>query len=353
MSDDQTQVLQAQVKDAFANGTHLYIKGGGSKDFYGEAIKGEVLATQLHRGIINYEPTELVLTARAGTPLSDIEAALAKHNQILPFEPPHFGETATLGGTIACGLSGPSRPYAGAARDYVLGCQVLTGKGDVLHFGGEVMKNVAGYDVARLMTGAMGTLGILLDISLKILPRPANEITLRLNMSADEALQAMNYWAGQAVPLSAAVHDDESLMLRLSGATSAVSHAQQLIGGDVLTNGDSYWQSIREHSHAFFKDSRPLWRLSLAPAQPTLRLEGDTLLDWGGAQRWLLSNESPETIRQAVENVGGHATLFRSQQATADIFHPLPGNLKLLHQRLKHTFDPAGILNPGRMYPDM
>lgn len=353
MSDDQIQLLQAQVKDALAQTTQLQIKGGGSKSFYGQMIKGDVLSVQHHRGIINYEPTELVITARAGTPLSEIEAALATHNQMLPFEPPHFGEAATLGGTIACGLSGPRRPYAGAARDYVLGCQVLTGKGDVLHFGGEVMKNVAGYDVARLMTGAMGTLGVLLDISLKILPRPATEVTLRLDMSPEEALQAMNHWAGQPVPLSAAVHDGETLMLRLSGATSAVAHAQQIIGGEVLTNAENYWQSVREHSHAFFNDARPLWRLSLAPAQPPLTLEGDTLLDWGGAQRWLLSNEDPETIRHAAAKAGGHATLFRQQQTKADIFHPLSDKLKQLHQRLKQTFDPAGILNSGRMYPDM
>ena len=353
MSDDQTEVLQAQVKDALAQSRPLQIKGGGSKSFYGQTIKGEVLSTQQHRGIINYEPTELVLTARSGTPLSEIEATLTENNQMLPFEPPHFGEKATLGGTIACGLSGPRRPYAGATRDYVLGCRVLTGKGDVLQFGGEVMKNVAGYDVTRLMTAAMGTLGVLLDISLKILPRPAAEVTLRLTMSPAEALQAMNHWAGQPVSLSAAVHDGDSLMLRLSGAASAVTHAQQLIGGEALPQSEDYWLSIREHTHPFFNDERPLWRLSLAPGEPPLTLEGDTLLDWGGAQRWLLSNESSEVVRQAVEKCGGHATLFRQQNTKAEIFHPLPDQLLLLHQRLKQTFDPSGILNPGRMYPDM
>ena len=353
MNGDDTQVLQAKIYDALAQGTRLQIEGGGSKSFYGQTITGEVLSTQRHRGIISYESTELVLTARGGTPLSEVETALARHNQMLPFEPPHFGEAATLGGTIACGFSGPRRPYVGAARDYVLGCRVLTGKGDVLHFGGEVMKNVAGYDVARLMTGAMGTLGVLLDISLKILPQPANEVTLGLTMSPDEALQAMNHWAGQPVPLSAAVHDGSSLMLRLSGAASAVAHAQQLIGGELLPNSGDYWRSIREHTHPFFNDTRPLWRLSLVPAHPPLKLEGDTLLDWGGAQRWMLSNESPEVIRHAVEEAGGHATLFRPHEVNTDIFQPLPGSLKQLHQRLKHAFDPDGILNPGRMYPDM
>lgn len=353
MSDDHTQALQAQVKEALAQGTNLQITGGGTKSFYGQVIEHEEICTQQHRGIINYEPTELVLTARSGTLLSDIEAALAEHRQMLPFEPPHFGETATLGGTIACGLSGPRRPYAGAARDYVLGCRVLTGKGDVLHFGGEVMKNVAGYDVARLMTGAMGTLGLLLDISLKILPDPAADMTLQLTMPPHEALQAMNHWAAQPVPLSAAVHDGESLFLRLSGAHSAVTHAQQIIGGEVLPNGEDYWQAIREHTHPFFNGEQPLWRLSLAPAQPPLTLEGDTLMDWGGAQRWLLSSESPEIIRHIVEQTGGHATLFRQHDIKAETFHPLPKSLKQLHQRLKHAFDPAGILNPGRMYPDI
>ncbi len=353
MNNDDTQALQAQVNRAREQGTQLQIQGGGTKSFYGQTIQAEVLSTQQHRGIINYEPTELVLTARGGTPLSEIEAALAVHNQVLPFEPPHFGAAATLGGTIACGMSGPRRPYIGAARDFVLGCRVLTGKGDVLHFGGEVMKNVAGYDVARLMTGAMGTLGVLLDISLKILPRPASEITLQLNKSPAEALQAMNHWAGQPVPLSAAVHEGESLMLRLSGATSAVAHAQQVIDGEPVPDSETYWDSIREHTHSFFADERPLWRLSLAPGQSPLALAGDTLLDWGGAQRWLLSNEAPETVRKSLEEHGGHATLFRRNNLTADSFQSLPKGLKQIHQRLKQTFDPEGILNPGRMYPDI
>jgi glycolate oxidase FAD binding subunit len=270
---------------------------------------------------------------------------------MLPFEPPHFGETATLGGTIACGLSGPRRPYAGAARDYVLGCRVLTGKGDVLHFGGEVMKNVAGYDVARLMTGALGTLGVLLDISLKVLPRPAAETTLQLGLSAEQALEAMNYWAGQPVPLSAAAHDGDSLFLRLSGATSAVAQAKKQIGGDQAKQGETFWQSLREHTHHFFRDEQPLWRLSLAAGYPAMELEGNTMLDWGGAQRWLVSTETPETVRRAVAAVGGHATWFRQHTANADVFHPLPTALQQLHHRLKQSFDPIGILNAGRMYP--
>lgn len=351
MNGDHTQALQAQVNDALAKGSQLKIEGGATKSFYGQMIKGEVLSTQPHRGIINYEPTELVLTARSGTPLSEVEDALAKHNQILPFEPPHFGEAATLGGTIACGLSGPRRPYAGAARDFVLGCRVLTGKGDVVHFGGEVMKNVAGYDVARLMTGSLGTLGVLLDLSLKVLPRAAVETTLQLSQSTEQALDTMNYWAGQPVPLSAAAHDGESLFLRLSGAASAVAQAEKQIGGERVAEGESFWQSLREHTHHFFEDERPLWRLSLAAGYPAMALEGNTMLDWGGAQRWLVSSEPPETIRRAVAAVGGHAICFRQHTTNTEVFHPLPATLQKFHQRLKQSFDPAGILNAGRMYP--
>jgi glycolate oxidase FAD binding subunit len=342
MSVDHSQALQTQVKEALAQHKSLRIEGGSSKAFYGHAVEGEPLSTRQHSGIINYEPTELVLTARAGTPMAEIEATLAAQNQMLPFDPPHFGDTATLGGTIACGLSGPRRPYAGAARDYVLGCRVLTGKGDVLHFGGEVMKNV---------TGALGTLGVLLDISLKVLPRPAAETTMQLSLSAEQAIETMNYWAGQPVPLSAACHDGESLYLRLSGATSAVAQAEKQIGGERVLQAETFWHSVREHTHPFFEDERPLWRLSLAAGHPSLAIEGKTLLDWGGAQRWLGSSASPASIRHVVAAAGGHATWFRQHTTNAEIFHPLPTPLQQLHQRLKQTFDPAGILNAGRMYP--
>lgn len=353
MSGDQTRTLQSQIQQALAQQTLLRIEGGGSKPFYGQRVAGEPLSTRQHSGIISYEPTELVLTARAGTPLSEIETVLAAQNQMLPFEPPHFGDTATLGGTIACGLSGPRRPYAGAARDYVLGCRVLTGKGDVLHFGGEVMKNVAGYDISRLMTGALGTLGVLLEISLKVLPRPAEETTLQLETSASQALEAMNYWAGQPVPLTAAAHEGEFLYLRLSGASSAVTRAVSQIGGEQIPHGASFWQALREHTHPFFQAEAPLWRLSLAAGYPALPLEGKVLLDWGGAQRWLVSAENPEMIRRAAAAAGGHATWFRQQTPDAMVFHPLPAFLHQLHERLKRRFDPAGILNAGRMYPDL
>jgi glycolate oxidase FAD binding subunit len=353
MNDDLTDALREQVKDAAARGRALNIVGFGTKAFLGRTPRGEPLVVAGHRGILSYAPTELVITARAGTPLAEIDAALADHGQLLAFEPPHFGEGATLGGTIACGLSGPRRPYAGAARDFVLGVKVINGRGEVLTFGGEVMKNVAGYDVSRLMTGAFGTLGVLLEVSLKVLPRPAREMTLVHERSADQALAAMTSWAGKPLPLSAACYDGHRLYVRLSGAESAVSSARTRIGGDELAEGAVFWERLREHHHAFFATGRPLWRLSLPPAAPLLALPGKWLLDWGGAQRWLCSEADPQTVRQAAESAGGHASLFRGGDRESTVFHPLAPPLRALHGRLKHAFDPQGILNPGRMYYDL
>jgi glycolate oxidase FAD binding subunit len=239
----------------------------------------------------------------------------------------------------------------------MLGCRVLTGKGDFLRFGGEVMKNVAGYDVSRLMTGAQGTLGVLLEISCKVLPRPAAETTLQQAMPVEQALAAMNRWAGQPVPLSGAVYHHGVLILRLSGDARAVDQARRQIGGDSLADADAFWHGIREQQHAFFDDPRPLWRLSLAPAHPPLDLAGDVLYDWGGAQRWLLSDADATVIRAKVGNAGGHATLFRAGTEDGDEavarFHPLSAPLRQLHQRLKAAFDPQGVLNFGRLYPDL
>jgi glycolate oxidase FAD binding subunit len=292
----------------------------------------------------------LVITARGGTPLRELEATLAEKGQMLPFEPPHFGPRATLGGTIACGLSGPRRPYAGAARDFVLGTRVLNGRGEILRFGGEVMKNVAGYDVSRLMVGALGTLGIMLDVSLKVLPKPVEEITLAQPGTAAEALEIMNRWAGQPLPLSAGCFDGDRLYLRLSGAAAGVNAARALIGGDLVDDGPAFWDSLREHTHPFFRGAAPLWRLSVPPGAPPLPLSDETLYDWGGAQRWLETDETPDRIREVAAQVSGHATLFRGGDRSGEVFHPLARPLEALHRNLKQAFDPHGIFNPGRMY---
>ena len=347
---DSTRVVADRVRQAAADGTPLALRGGGSKAFYGRPPRGEVLALDGHRGILVHEPRELVLTARAGTPLAEIETQLAQHGQMLAFEPPHLGPGATLGGTIACGLSGPRRPWAGAARDFVLGVRIIDGRGRVLRFGGEVMKNVAGFDVSRLMCGALGTLGVLLEVSLKILPAPEAELTLVQEHDAQAAIAECQRLAGRPLPLSGACHHQGRLWLRLSGPTAALEAARRRIGGE-RADGE-FWGQLREQTLPFFSGQAPLWRLSLPPATPPLDLPGDQLIDWGGGLRWLRSNAPAQSIRDAVAAAGGHATLFRGGDRN-DPFHPLPEGLARLHRRLKRAFDPAGILNPGRLYADL
>jgi glycolate oxidase FAD binding subunit len=350
---DLTQTLQQSVQEAQASGTALRIAGGNSKAFLGRVPQGEVLEVAGHRGIVDYEPGELVLTARAGTPLTEVEAALAEHSQMLGFEPPHFGPTATLGGTIACGLSGPRRPYAGAARDFVLGVQVLNGRGELLAFGGRVMKNVAGYDVSRLMVGAMGTLGVLLEVTLKILPKPAEELTLAHESTPAGAIETMNHWARRPVPLSGACYDGDRLYLRLSGGPTAIAAARGQIGGEVVADGPALWGRIREQRHGFFAGDLPLWRLSVPPAAPPLELPGKWMLDWGGALRWVRTAADASVVRAAAGSAGGHATLFRGKDRTGEVFQPVSAPLMVLHRRLKRAFDPQGILNPGRLYAEI
>ncbi len=342
---DISQQLSEAVRNATQNRMPLAICGSGTKRFYTGDVAGEKLDVTGHRGIVSYEPTELVITARAGTPLADLEATLTERGQMLGFEPPWFGEAATLGGTIACGFSGPRRPYAGAARDHVLGTRIINGKGEILHFGGEVMKNVAGYDVSRLMVGALGTLGVLLEISLKILPKPAKEITLGFELSVDKAVTTMNTWAGQPLPLSASCHVGDTLYIRLSGSELGVRAAHTKLGGVIIDKGDEFWREIKEHQHGFFQDDTPLWRLSVPPATAPMNLPGKWLIDWGGAQRWLKSDAPAADLQQQAEKVGGHATLFRRGKNNGATFHPLPAKLAALHQNLKRAFDPDGMMN--------
>lgn len=355
---DIIEQLSNAVRDAGRDRSPLRIQGSGSKSFYGHTVQGAALDATPYHGIVSYEPTELVLTARAGTPLAEIEAALASKRQMLPFEPPHFGAGATLGGCIAAGLSGPRRAYAGAVRDYVLGVRIIDGKGEVLRFGGQVMKNVAGYDVSRLMAGSLGTLGLLLEVSLKILPLPAEELTLRFNMAEREALETMNRWAAQPLSLSATCYHDGVLSVRLSGAVAAIKSVRQKLGGEVQQDAERFWLSVREQQHEFFQSAENLWRLSLPSAAATVNVPETNeparqLVEWGGALRWLVSDASPATIREAAAGLGGHATLFRSTDQNAEPFHPLTPPLLVLHQRLKKTFDPHGIFNHGRMYRDL
>ncbi len=350
---DLSNRLREQVLAAADARRPLCIRAGGSKSFYGRTPTGDPLDLGGHRGVINYAPTELTLTARAGTPLAEIEQLLREHGQMLAFEPPHYAEGATLGGTVACNFSGPRRPWAGAARDFVLGCRLINGKGEILSFGGEVMKNVAGYDVSRLMCGALGTLGVLLEVSLKVLPLPESEITLGLQIGEQQALGQWRAWARQALPISALCHDGSQCYVRLSGPPRAVSVAAGRIGGERLADKENrFWLRLREQRHAFFDTRKPLWRLSLAADAPALPLRGKWLYEWGGALRWLVAETEAESVRAALGASGGHATLFRHGDRAQAVFQPLPDGLMRIHKKLKQAFDPAGILNPGRLYPD-
>jgi len=334
----------------------LQIRGGGSKDFYGGPLSGDILDTRAHAGIVSYEPTELVVTARCGTPLADLESALAARRQFLACEPPRFG-SATVGGAVAAGLSGPRRAAVGSLRDFVLGVRIMDGEGRELKFGGEVMKNVAGFDVSRLMTGSLGTLGLILDVSLKVLPLPAGDASRRFEMPQDKALEAMNRWAGQPLPLVASGWQDGVLTIRLSGAQAAVAAACQKLGGESLAAAaaDEFWNGLREQSAAFFAGDAPLWRLSVPSVSPPLELPGPVLIEWGGAQRWLRGDPDAGQPRQAAATAGGHATLFRGghgEQRAGGVFAPLQPALMEVHRRLKQSFDPYGVFNPGRMYPE-
>jgi glycolate oxidase FAD binding subunit len=351
MSSDFIPDLCARVSTASAEQRALRLRGGGSKDFYGGPLRGEVVDMSAYSGIVAYEPRELVLTVRAGTPLAQVEATLAAERQLLPFEPPHFaGGAATIGGTVAAGLSGPRRAYAGAVRDFVLGARIVNGKGEDLSFGGRVIKNVAGYDVSRLMAGALGTLGAITEISFKVLPRPSTEVTLGFQVDEAEATRRVNAWAGQPLPVTATAWFAGRLLVRLAGAESAVRAARAKMGGDEATDLPDFWPALRDQRIAFFAGDEPLWRVSVPQTSPPMDASVTPLVEWGGGLRWVRGAHDAARIRAEAVRLGGHATLFRGGDKSAGVFQPLAPALLKIHQRLKAAFDPAGIFNPGRMY---
>jgi glycolate oxidase FAD binding subunit len=351
---DALRSFTEAIRAAATGGKRLRIRGGGTKDFYGQALEGEILDTRAYAGVVAYDPTELVITVRGGTPLAEVEQVLAEKRQMLAFEPPHFGAAATIGGAVAAGLSGPRRATAGAVRDFVLGVRLMDGRGADLRFGGQVMKNVAGYDVSRVMAGALGTLGVILEVSLKVLPLPVAEATLKFEMPRDRAIETMNRWGGKPLPISATAYADGDLGVRLSGAAAAVKEACATLGGERVGDAEAgrFWAGIREQADPFFAGDEPLWRLSLPSTTPPLALEGRELVEWGGALRWLKGGAEARTIRERCAHAGGHATLFRGGDKSAGVFHPLAPAIARIHERLKAEFDPHGVLNRGRMYPD-
>lgn len=345
--------LQEQVQQAVASRTPLAITGGGSKPFLGRGLHGEPLNVGDHTGIVNYEPVELVLTVRAGTRIADIEAALAENGQRLAFEPPRFGDTDTIGGVLAANLSGPGRPWQGSVRDHVLGLRLINGRGEHLRFGGQVMKNVAGYDASRLQAGALGTLGVITEVSLKVLPKPTMEQTLVQEMAAPQAIALMNRLAGQPKPLSAACWYQGRLYLRLSGARQATADAWRSdSGGQMgrLESGDEFWRDLRDQRLSFFDGSHPLWRFSVNPTAVMEDIDTDALIDWGGAQRWVRQDEILSTMAERAGRAGGQVSLFRHGDRAGEVMHPQPAPARAIQQRLKAAFDPEGIFNSGHLY---
>jgi len=354
--DSALQHITERVRAAAAAGTPLRIRGGGSKDFYGQTLQGDLLDTRPLAGIVSYEPSELVVTVRAGTALAELEAVLAEKGQYLPFEPPHFASAgATVGGMVAAGLNGPARASVGAVRDYVLGVQMLNSRAELLTFGGQVMKNVAGYDVSRLMAGSLGTLGLLVEVSLKVLPKAVAESTLVFELDEAQALAQLNRWGGQPLPINASCWHKGALMVRLRGAQAAVAAAHKTMGGTVMdAQAAQLWNALREQTAPFFQlaEGESLVRLSVPDTTPPLDL-GPTLIEWGGAQRWLkLPLAQRPDLGAVLANLAGHATLFRAEDKSAGVFTPLAAPLDRIHRELKKQFDPAGIFNRGRLYPD-
>ena len=343
--------LVTAIRSAHDSHTPLRIRGAGSKDFYGGMLAGDVLDVGVYKGIVAYEPTELYITAKCGTPLAEIEAALADKDQMLACEPPHFG-SATVGGCVAAGLAGPRRQQAGAVRDFMLGAKLIDGTGQVLDFGGQVMKNVAGYDVSRLLAGSLGTLGVLAEVTLKVLPRPMAEQTLVFELGESDAITRLNQWGGQPLPISASFWHQGRLWLRLSGARAAVEAARGKLGGTLAVDAEKHWISVREQTHPAFA-GQPLWRLALPSTAPDAGLDGLRAIEWGGAQRWYAGELA--AVRGAAARLGGHAVLYRAPESLRcreGAFAPLAPAMLALHRRLKKSFDPRGILNPGRLYAE-
>ena len=355
--------LAERVRDAHAAGRGLIVRGGGTKDFYGETASGEVLDVRSLLGAAEHEPTELVVTAPAGMPLAELEALLADKGQCLPFEPPRFAPGGTVGGMVAAGLSGPSRAATGSLRDHLLGVAMLSGTGELMHFGGRVIKNVAGYDVSRLVAGSLGILGVIVEVSLKVLARAPAEATLRFDLKPREALAQLHAWGGRPLPLDASAWWNGNLIVRLRGAPAAVEEAARTLGGEAIAASAAtpFWESLRDHRDPFFvaaadaieHQDATLWRLSLPQTAPLLGLAGDELIEWHGAQRWLVTALPALQVREAAAAVGGHATAFRTMDKSVGVFAPLSPPLRAIHERLKRSFDPKGILNPGRLYPGL
>jgi glycolate oxidase FAD binding subunit len=342
--------LLAAVREARETQKPLRICGGNSKaDWLGRSINGKPLDLAQHSGVVDYQPSELVITARAGTRVSDINNLLHQQGQMLACESPSLRDTATIGGTVACNISGPVRPWGGSIRDAVLGIQIINGRAELLNFGGQVMKNVAGYDVSRLQAGALGTLGIITQVSIKVVPRPETTLTLAYELGAADAIRRMNESSAQPAPLSGACWVDNKMYLRLSGNESAVRFTAQSWGGQQCPESEQPWEALKQMTHPFFAGDEALWRLSIKSTVPPQGHE-PTLIDWGGAQRWLRGELDFAALQKVASAAGGHAINFKGGDRNGEVRSELGKAQQQIQQRLKLAFDPDGILNPGRLY---
>jgi len=351
-NNDISITLQKKVQDAISNKSSLYIHGGNSKLFYGNKVDAAPLDICPHTGVISYEPTELCITVRAGTRIAEIEELLAESKQILTFEPPQYSPDATIGGAVSAGISGPRRAYSGSVRDAILGVKIINGNGEIVNFGGQVMKNVAGYDLSRLMVRSQGTLGVILEVSLRLLPKPAHDITVSFESPQDAALKFFQESRLKQLPITGSVWFNEQVYLRLSGSTETLEINQKKLGAEVLSGNPDFWREIRDHQHHFFgRTDKPLWRLSLPPASDQIaRIDDNQLIEWGGAQRWVNSNAPANIIQNIATSRNGYATLFQGDLPETPCFPLLDGPLLEIHKKLKHKMDPQGIFNPGRIY---
>ena len=343
--------LQQRVTQALASGTALAIRGGGSKSFYGQSVEGEPLELGLHTGIIDYDPAELVITLRAGCKLADVEALLAENNQMLGFEPLQLNESSTIGGVVASALAGPRRAWAGRVREFILGAKILSGRGEIMNFGGRVIKNVAGFDVSRLMVGALGTLCVILEVSLRLIPCFETEQTLVFeHSSSKEHINWVNALSSKPLPLSASLWYGGCSSIRLSGSHQGVDSAVQQLGGDKEQN---IWPDLRQQKHKFFSAEGFILRLSLPQTCEQFLSDEIELIEWGGALRWMSGDSDLQSLRQKIEKLNGSLCVYRGAGVDTEIFQPLSKPMMRLHRSLKSSFDPAGILNPGRLYPGL
>ena len=358
--NDISLALQNSVKDAISNNSSLYVHGGNSKLFFGNTVVNATpLDVSKHTGVISYDPTELCITVRAGTLLSDIEEILNTENQILPFEPPQYSTKSTIGGALATGISGPRRSYTGSVRDAILGVKIINGEGEIVSFGGQVMKNVAGYDLSRMMVRSQGTLGIILEVSIRLLPKPKNEITISIEGPQSFALDYFQSIRAQHLPVTASAWFDNQAFIRLSGSQKSIDYHQKKLTNEMkaktIENSTQFWSDIRDHKHQFFRlTDKPLWRFSLPPSSEEIKQINDNqFIEWGGAQRWVKTNTPANIVNNSAKSRKGYATIFQGNNPEIPCFPKLDENLMKLHKQLKRNMDPHGIFNPGRIYSSL